>query len=125
MRAHELGQPLTCSEMGCGRSMPARRSSSCSTAAAAFTLVSTIASLQNSMPVQAIVLRRNRSGREDSPSASSPAMSEGTRSSGMSRITSFWCGVVRSRADPCSSMRSDSFASDGPEIRPTSGVTPT
>ena len=93
MRQVEAGEPLLELEHG-GRG--------------AYALVSTMASLQNSMPVQAMVPRRMRLGRAERPSASRPAMSGSTRSSGTSRITSFWCGVVRRRVEPCASSRSAS-----------------
>ena len=66
-------------------------------AAAAVVLVSTMASLQNSIPVHAMVPRRNREGAALRPSPSSSAVSSATCSSAMSSSTSFWCGVVRSR----------------------------
>ena len=60
VRAHALGQPLTLTVIGTSRSGK-RRSSSATRSRARF-LVSTMASLQNSMPVQAIVLRRQPDG---------------------------------------------------------------
>ena len=60
MRAQELGQPLTLTVSG--RLNRGRRPSSSPTRSLARPLVSTIASLQNSRPVQAIVPRRNDDG---------------------------------------------------------------
>src|SRR6478735_4099601 len=67
MRAQELGQPLTLSRIGASSEPSSTRSasrvSSSAMASVAVCLVSTIASLQYSMPVQAIVVRRNGLGR--------------------------------------------------------------
>src|SRR6266536_3215568 len=63
IRAQEFGQPLTFTVIGTSSS--GIRSSSSSISCAAFALVSTIASLQNSMPVQAIVFRRPADRRRD------------------------------------------------------------
>src|SRR6218665_2282373 len=115
MRAQELGQPLTCRVIGPGRlfSMSASRRSSSWMAPVAVSLVSTIASLQNSMPVHAMVERRKREGRVVSPSSSSAARRESTRSAATSRMTSFWCGVVRRRAGAGGSRRSAGWARRG------------
>ena len=61
VRAQALGQPLTLTVIGVSRS--GKRCSSSATRSRARSLVSTIASLQNSMPVQAIVERRQLDGR--------------------------------------------------------------
>ena len=67
-----------------------------------------MASLQNSMPVQAITERRQASGRADRPSASAPATRESTRDSSTSSTNSFCIGVVRSRFEPWASASSAS-----------------
>ena len=69
VRAQALGQPLTLTVIGTSRS--GKRRSSSATRSRARALVSTIASLQNSMPVQAIVFCRQFDGRAGSPIASS------------------------------------------------------
>ncbi|SIN08150.1 Uncharacterised protein [Mycobacteroides abscessus subsp. abscessus] len=56
----------------------------------AVSLVSTIASLQNWMPVQAIVVRRNSDGRASRPISRAAATKGSTSSSGRSRTTIFW-----------------------------------
>ena len=61
VRAQALGQPLTLTLIGVSRS--GKRRSRVSMRSIARCLVSTIASLQNSMPVQAIVERRQCDGR--------------------------------------------------------------
>ena len=113
MRAQELGQPLMCRDRACGSwplsARSARRRSSSATAVAAVTLVSTMASLQYSMPVQAMVPRRNTDGRADRPRASSSATSGSTSSLATSSTTIFWCGVVRRRYEPRASRVSASF----------------
>src|SRR6218665_2951292 len=123
MRAQELGQPLTCRVIGPGRlfSMSASRRSSSWMAPVAVSLVSTIASLQNSMPVHAMVERRKREGRGVSPSSSSAARRESTRSAATSRMTSFWCGVVRRRAAAGGSSRAARRGSKGPGPPPPGG----
>ena len=125
MRAQELGQPLTCRLIGWSRSRSARRSSSSRDAAAAVALVSTIASLQYSMPVQAIVPRRKRLGRGAQAELGEAGDERldvvlGSTSS----TTSFWCGVVRTRREPCASARSARCVSIAPETRPTMGAAP-
>ena len=107
IRAQELGQPLMWTLMGESRA-PSRRSSS-STTRAACAFVSTIASLQNSMPVHAITERRQASRRADRPHlldaghrASRPV--DSSRSS----TSSFCIGVVRMRCEPCASATSAS-----------------
>ena len=79
MRAQALGQPLTLTVIGVSRS--GNRRSSSATRSRARALVSTIASLQNSMPVQAIVLRRQFDGRAAgrSPRARRPGRRPGRR----------------------------------------------
>ena len=98
--------------------------SSSSTTRAACALVSTIASLQNSMPVQAITERRQASGRADRPSASAPATSESTWSPATSSTRIFCIGVVRSRVDPCASARSASLTRLLPLTRPATAEQP-
>src|SRR4051812_38468267 len=61
VRAQAFGQPFTLTVIGVSRS--GKRRSSSATRSRARLLVSTIASLQNSRPVQAIVLRRHPEGR--------------------------------------------------------------
>ena len=79
IRAQAFGQPLML--MVIGSSNSGRRRSSSSISAAPRALVSTMASLQYSMPVQAIVPRRNGDGLDlAGPSASRPATSDSTRS---------------------------------------------
>ena len=65
IRAHELGQPLTLIVIGSVK--PGSRRSSSAIRPDARCLVSTIASLQNSIPVQAMVCRRNASGQPAGP----------------------------------------------------------
>ena len=60
VRAQAFGQPLTLTVIGTSRS--GNRRSSSATRSRARSLVSTIASLQNSMPVQAIVFCRQFDG---------------------------------------------------------------
>ena len=75
--------------------------------------------------MQAIVLRRKVEGLACSPSASAASTSDPTRSAGTSRTTTFWCGVVRTRDEPCASATSASRTSVEPETRPTVGASPT
>ena len=127
MRAQEFGQPFTCRDSAAGRrtaDFAAKRSSSSATAAMVVSLVSTIASLQNSMPVQAIAERRKMLGAVARPSASSSAAAAATDSAGMSSASSFWCGVVRSRREPWRSSRSAKSSSSVPESRPALGLAP-
>ena len=65
VRAQAFGQPLMWIEMSASKSPS--RSSSWATSSSPRALVSTIASLQYSMPVQAIVPRRQADGRASSP----------------------------------------------------------
>ncbi len=76
MRAHALGQPLTLMVIGWSKSGMRRSSSSIRDAPRA--LVSTMASLQNSMPVQAMVPRRNGDGATRRSRASRAADSDST-----------------------------------------------
>ena len=77
VRAQAFGQPLMLTVMSTSKS--ASRFSSVSTSSAARALVSTIASLQNSMPVQAIVPRRQVDGRASQPDPEpAPATSDST-----------------------------------------------
>ena len=101
-----------------GESMAPSRLSSSSTTRAACALVSTMASLQNSMPVQAITERRQASGRADRSSASAPATSESTWSGATSRTRIFCIGVVRSRCEPCASARSASASEASAPLDP-------
>ena len=123
IRAHEFGQPLRWTVIGVSIS-PSRVSSS-STTRAAWALVSTMASLQNSIPVQAITERRQAFGRADSPISSAPATRASTRSGATSRTRIFCIGVVRSRYDPCASARSARSISFWPPVRPAMGDRPT
>src|SRR3954447_18291050 len=93
VRAQAFGQPLTLTVTGVSRS--GKRRSSSSTSAIARCLVSTIASLQNSMPVQAIVDRRHTDGRAERPMASRSSRNAGTASAATPRTTSFWYDVSR------------------------------
>ena len=70
MRAQELGQPFTW--IVSGASKVGSRSSSWATVVAARALVSTMASLQYSMPVHAMAPRRNVDGAVSRPSADRP-----------------------------------------------------
>ena len=63
-RAQEFGQPLTLMVIGVSKS-GRRFSSSVPDASRPAVFVSTRASLQNSMPVHAIVPRRNADGRTE------------------------------------------------------------
>ena len=91
---------------------------------AARCLVSTMASLQNSMPVQAIVERRQFEGRAESPIRSSAATTSSTLSSSTPITTSFWYDVSRTPAAPYASTRSPSAVSVEPSMRPTVGAAP-
>ena len=84
MRAHEFGQPLMLTVIGTSSwaLMSSSRFSSSGTSTCARLRVSANDSLQNSMPVQAIRFRRQCDGRDGSPSASSPATSSSSLSSG-------------------------------------------
>ena len=75
-------------------------------------MVSTKASLQYSMPVQAIVERRNGLGLAVRPSGSTAASSASTLSRATSRTSSFWCGVKRTRCEPAASAASASASED-------------
>ena len=88
VRAQAFGQPLTLTVIGVSRS--GKRCSSSPIRSAARCLVSTIASLQNSMPVQAIVLRRQLDGRADNPIPSSASTRASTRSASTPSTTIFW-----------------------------------
>ena len=121
-RAQELGQPLTLMLIGVSKPGSRRSSSACRSAARC--LVSTIASLQNSIPVQAIVPRRNADGATSRSRVASSSASSVTRSSGTSRMSSFCWAVVRTRPDPYASARSATCQSRVPEVRPTLGATP-
>ena len=123
MRAHEFGQPFTLTVIGVSSS--GTRSSSSPMRSAARALVSTMASLQYSMPVQAIVLRRHCDGRACRPSSASASTSDSTRSSSTSSTTSFCMGVVATRSEPCASTTSATWFSSVPEMRPTVAATPT
>ena len=121
VRAQAFGQPLMLIVSGTSRS-PIRRSSS-STSAMPRALVSTIASLQNSIPVQAIMLRRNVDGLIDSPSSASPATSESTRSGATSRMHQT---LVGGGADPARAVRlgevGDAWSAAVPDTRPAVGM---
>src|SRR5262249_11345064 len=123
MRAQEFGQPLTLIVTGTSKS-GSRRSSS-SIRAIARPLVSTIASLQNSIPVQAIMCRRNTLGLTCRPAPSSSAASACARSLGTSRITIFCSAVVRTRPLPYLSASAAMACSVLPSSRPTLGANPT
>ena len=125
MRAHEFGQPLMCREMGVGISTSARRSSMSSITRAARPLVSTNASLQNSMPVHAMVERRNGLGFACSPRGCTASISPSTVSSGTSSTSTFWCGVRRMRWEPAASAASARATSASPESRPAVSAKPT
>jgi hypothetical protein len=88
-------------------------------------LVSTIASLQNSMPVQAIVCLRNALGRAGRPALSSSATSSSVRSGGTSRMTIFCSVVVCTRPLPYLAARSAITSSMSADSRPTTGAKPT
>ena len=79
-------------------SAPNRRSSS--STRAAWALVSTIASLQNSIPVQAMTDRRHASRRAERLKSSAPAINESTFDSSRSSTSSFCSGMVRMRWEP-------------------------
>jgi hypothetical protein len=108
-----------------GTSSSGKRFSSSAIRSAARALVSTIASLQNSMPVQAIVFCRQFDGRADSPMASSAVTSGSTCSGATPVSTIFWYGVRRAPATPYASMTSASATSLVPETRPAIGAMPT
>ena len=124
VRAQALGQPLTLTVIGASRSGK-RRSSSATRSPARF-LVSTMASLQNSMPVQAIVLRRQFDGRAESPIASRRSTRRSTRSASTPSTTIFWYGVSRAPATPYSSIEVGELGQHrAGRPGPTVGATPT
>src|SRR5258708_35379177 len=88
-------------------------------------LVAANDSLQFSLPVQAIRFLRQADGRDGSPSASRPATSASSLSSGTSRMISFWYGVKRTRSEPAASAGSATFVRIVPATRPAIGATPT
>ena len=94
-------------------------------ALAASSLVSTKASLQNSMPVQAMVERRNGLGRALRLCSLNSAMSDSVDSGFTSSTTSFWCGVSRILPEPARSAASASAERMPPLTRPTMGAKPT
>ena len=98
VRAQALGQPLTLIEMGVSRS--GKRFSSSVTSRRARSLVSTIASLQNSMPVQAIVARRQLLGRAVRPIFSRSSANASVSSAATPMTTSFWYAVRRAPRAP-------------------------
>jgi hypothetical protein len=122
VRAQAFGQPLTLTEIGVSRS--GNRRSSSSMRSDARCLVSTIASLQNSMPVQAMVERRQCEGRAESPMVSRAATSGSTLCASTPMITSFWYAVNRAPSAPYLFTRSPRPDSTVPETRPTVGATP-
>lgn len=123
MRAQAFGQPLRLMVRGSSKSGRRRSSSSMSEAPRA--LVSTMASLQNSMPVQAMVPRRKVEGLALRSSASRDSTSESTRPSSTSRTIIFCSTVVRTRPEPCASARSATLVRMVPSTRPTRGAKPT
>ena len=123
MRAHELGQPFTLIVTGSVK--PGSRRSSSVIRSDARTLVSTIASLQNSIPVQAIVCLRNTLGFGGRSAVSSSAVSAATRSGGTSRMISFCSEVVLTRPLPYRAASSATRPSELAVIRPTRGAKPT
>ena len=88
-------------------------------------MVSTIASLQNSMPVQAIVFCRHAEGRADSPIVSRSASRPSSTAGSTPISTIFWYGVSRAPATAYLSIRSASRTSSVPDTRPTVGAIPT
>ena len=74
--------------------------------------------------MHAMVDLRHWLGLADRPRCSTSATSDVTWSAAMSRMTSFWYGVVRTRVDPCASTVSTSLVNVGPETRPAVGATP-
>ncbi len=123
IRAHELGQPLTLIVIGSVN--PGRRRSSSAIRSDARCLVSTIASLQNSMPVHAMVCLRNALGVTGRSARASSAASSAVRASGTSSITIFCSVVVRPRPLPYSVASLATSASESADIRPTRGAKPT
>ena len=112
VRAQAFGQPLTLTVIGASRSGK-RRSSSATRSRARF-LVSTIASLQNSMPVQAIVLRRQLRRPGGQPDRVEPVDQRARPASRSTPIsTIFWYGVSRAPATAYSSIRSASCDQHG------------
>ena len=100
-----------------------RRSSSVRTDSARC-LVSTRASLQNSMPVQAIVPRRNADGRTEKPNSSISATTVSIAADGTSSTTTPCCAVSRTRPFACRSDSSASSRSAVPLVRPDFVVPP-
>ena len=97
-RAHELGQPFTW--IRTSSSKPGKRASSSDVSHAARPFVSPIASLQNSMPVHAIVERRKELPRARRSRSSRRAISSSARSGSTPTITSFCCAVARTDPVP-------------------------
>ena len=122
-RAHAFGQPLTLMVTGVSKSGSRRSSSPYRSTARA--LVSTMASLQNSIPVQAIVPRRNSDGSASRSCAASSPTSGSTDAAGTSRISSFCSTVVRTRPEPYACASRATSTSCAPDVRPTGSATPT
>jgi hypothetical protein len=122
IRAQEFGQPLTLMVIGVSKS-GSRFSSSSMVAGPA--LVSTIASLQNSMPVQAIVCPPETLGRTCRSERGQPATSGSTWSSARPGSSIFCSVVVRTRSEPWASATSAILARVVPSTRPTRGAKPT
>ena len=120
--AHALGQPFRLM-----RSDPATsptRFSRCSISSRARSLVSTIASLQNSMPVHEMTPRRKVEARVGRPTSASEADASSTSASGTPSTMTFWRLVQRSSPDPKRSAMSATAIICSPEKRPRRVVAP-
>ena len=124
VRAQALGQPLTLTVIWVSRS--GKRFSSSATRARERSLVSTIASLQNSMPVQAIVERRQLLGRAVRPIFVEVVGEGGVVLGGDVEHHQL---LVRRQAGAASAVLLDEVSEPRsacvPSMRPTIGATPT
>jgi hypothetical protein len=122
IRAQELGQPLTW--MVSGWLKVGSRSSSSATSRVALALVSVMASLQYSIPVQAIAPRRNVPGSASRPRLAMVATSASTWSAGIPTTTRLCSTVSRIPRPPAASTAPASAVRAVPDIRPTVGFAP-
>ena len=93
-----LGQPVTWRRTCSWK--PGSRASRSSTSQRAKPLVSVSASLQNSLPVQATVPRRNGEASRRSPAAAASRSSWAARAAGTFTTTRFCMVVARSSPEP-------------------------
>src|SRR5213592_424648 len=106
-------------------SNPGNFSSSSSTSQRAKLLVSVIANLQNSVPLQAMAPRQNAEAPTRNPAASNPRASVSTLRFGALTMSRFCMFVVRSSPPANSSARSAALRICSAEILPRSTAAPT